>query len=110
MASKGFYIRERQREQAERMAAKWAARSEEYWTRDIHGNTQDGWGTDTAGYCKTAAEAEAADEESLKILGAIDRLTSGFGDWSDVEIINRAVSCRDELDAGVAITRDCSML
>lgn len=98
--SRKYYITERQREQAERMAAKWEARAEAFYVGG------EGWGLDTAGYCKTPEEAEKAEGRAASIHHAIDSLMSGYGTWADVQIIQEAVSGRDELDAQVATNQD----
>lgn len=95
-----YFITYNQKEQAERMAAKWQARSEAFWS----GN-KDGWGYQTAGYCKTADEAEQAEQQAGRIYTAINKLEIGCGTWDDVKIIREAVAERDELDAGVAIQK-----
>jgi hypothetical protein len=55
MLSKKLFITYRQREQAERMAAKWEARAEAFWNQE-KGGSNDGWGYTTAGYCKTVED------------------------------------------------------
>ena len=98
--SRKYFITERQREQAERMAAKWEARAEAFYAGG------EGWGFDTAGYCKSPEEAEQAEGRAASIHHAIDSLMSGNGAWADVLVIQQAVSDRDELDAQVAINQD----
>ena len=95
-----FFITNRQREQAERMAEKWEARSEAFYAGG------DSWGTDTAGYCKTPEEADKAVETAANIRTSINNLLGGSGTWADVQVIRQAVSGRDELDAQVATNQD----
>jgi len=95
-----FFITNRQREQAERMAEKWEARSEAFYAGG------DGWGVDTVEYCKTPEEADKAVETAEKIRTSINNLSSGNGAWPDVQVIRQAVSARDELDAQVAANQD----
>ena len=95
-----YYITDRQREQAERMAAKWEARAEAFYAGG------DGWGVDTADYCKTPEEADQAQERAEKINIAINSLVSGGGTWADVQMIQSAVSERDGLDAAIESNRD----
>ena len=91
-----YFITYRQREQAERMAEKWKARAEAFFS-----GQNDGWGFETAGYCKTVEEAEEAEKKAERIESAINALMSGCGTWDDVKAIQAAVSERDGLDAGV---------
>lgn len=95
-----FFITNRQKEQAERMAAKWEARAEAFYTDG------EGWGLDTAGYCKTMEQADQAQTKAMEIYESIARLSSGCGEWPDVQIIRAAVAGRDELDAGLQIKND----
>jgi len=95
-----YYITPRQQEQAERMAEKWEARGEAFYTGG------DGWGLDTADYCKTPEEADGAKNHAEKIRDAINILLSGNGTWDDVQVIRDAVSSRDELDAQIAVMKD----
>lgn len=95
-----FYITTRQREQAERMAEKWTARSEAFYSDN------EGWGTDTAGFCKTPEEAEQALETSIGIRTSIEALANGNGTWADVQVIRQAVSDRDALDAQASVNQD----
>lgn len=98
MASK-YFITYRQKEQAERMAGKWQARSEAFYSDG------EGWGYQTAGYCNTDDEAEQARQQAERILAAINNLEMGCGNWEDVQNIRAAVAGRDELDAGLAIQK-----
>jgi hypothetical protein len=82
------------------MAEKWDARGEAFYAGG------DGWGFDTANYCKTPDEAQQAHERAKTIRDAVGSLLSGSGVWADVKIIREAVSDRDELDAQVAIKQD----
>lgn len=100
--SNKFFITRNQQEQAERMAEKWMARAEAFWTGG------EGWGFGTADFCKTADDANRAEENAEKIHLAINRLTSGCGNWPDVQIIRTAVAGRDELDAGVAMMQEAN--
>jgi hypothetical protein len=102
---KKLFITYRQREQAERMAAKWGARAEAFWNQE-QGGSNDEWGYGTAEYCKTAKDAEQAEACAERIHDAIARLTSGCGTWDDIKIIQMAVAARDALDAGVMMTRE----
>ena len=99
-AARKYFITEHQREQAERMAAKWEARAEAFY---IGG---DGWGAGTAGYCKTPEDAERAEGRAQSIHTAINALLGGSGTWADVQVIRQAVSERDGLDAAVQVNRD----
>jgi len=99
--AKKLFITYRQQEQAERMAAKWEARAEAFYSGDA-----EGWGFDTAGYCKTIEDAEYAEQMAERIHKAIARLTNGCGIWADVQAIQAAVEGRDALDAGIAIIHD----
>jgi Skp family chaperone for outer membrane proteins len=59
---KKFFITNKQREQAERMVAKWEARAEAYWK----GETE-GYGVGVVGYCKNDEQAlEAESQKSMK--------------------------------------------
>lgn len=98
---KKFFITYRQREQAERMAAKWEARAEAFYSGD-----SEGWGFGTAGYCKTVEDAECAECMADRIKEAIYALLSGHGTWEDVKVIQAAVAGRDALDAGVSMVQD----
>jgi stage V sporulation protein G len=100
-----YRLSERQKEQAERMAEKWAARAEAFWSAAL-GESQDGWGIDTAGYCKTPEDAEKAEQNARRIQDSISRLSYGEGTIDDVKIINAAVAGRDELDAVISTVRD----
>jgi hypothetical protein len=87
------------------MAAKYEARAEAFWNQE-QGGSDDGWGYATAGYCKTADEAEQAETYAECIYKAIDALTGGCGTWADVQVIRAAVAERDGLDAGLAIVHE----
>lgn len=89
------------REQAERMAAKWAARAEAFYDPN-----PEGWGVGTAGYCKTDEEAEAALCLADSLNQAISGLVSGRGTWEDLQLVKRAVADRDGLDAGIEMYRN----
>ena len=97
---RAYYITPRQREQAERMAEKWEARSEAFY------DGGDGWGVDTAGFCKNEDEADKAVQTAANIRISINNLLNGNGAWSDVEVIRQAVLARDELDAQVTAMQD----
>jgi hypothetical protein len=108
MLSKKLFITYHQREQAERMAAKWEARAEAFWNQE-QGGSNEGWGYTTAGYCKTVEDAERAEQNAQCIHEAIARLTSGCGTWEDVKVIQSAVAGRDALDAGLMMVRDAQI-
>ena len=91
-----FFITNRQREQAERMAEKWKARAEAFFSE-----SNEGWGFGVAGYCKTLEQAEKAEKMAERIEEAISALMNGCGTWDDVKVIQTAVSERDGLDSGV---------
>jgi hypothetical protein len=98
--TKKLFITNRQREQAERMAAKWEARAQEFY----YGGS--GWGVGTAGYCKTIEDADHAEQMAERIHKAIARLMAGCGVWADVQVIQAAVEGRDTLDAVVKMCQD----
>ena len=95
-----LFITPRQREQAERMAEKWQARVEAYYAGG------DGWGADTVGYIKTNEEADKAIEIAAKIRTSIDNLSSGNGEWRDVQTVRKAVADRDALDVQATANKD----
>jgi hypothetical protein len=90
---KKFFITNKQREQAERMVAKWEARAEAYWK----GETE-GYGVGVIGYCKNDEQALEAERIAGAIEKAIHALIQGFGSWAEVIIVRNAVQERNLLD------------
>ncbi|AFL99546.1 hypothetical protein Desde_1114 [Desulfitobacterium dehalogenans ATCC 51507] len=88
-------------EQAERMAAKWEARSEAWWNKQS-GGSDEGWGYSTADYCKTLEEAEACESRAEEIHQALAQVTGSaytpVAPWSVIETLKAAAVDRDVLD------------
>ncbi|MFD0587784.1 hypothetical protein ACFQZE_07200 [Paenibacillus sp. GCM10027627] len=98
--SKRLFITTRQKEQAERMAAKWEARAEAFYSND------EGWGYTTKNFCKTVEDADKAESYAKCIYQAITNLQNGVGVWADVQVIQTAVSQRDALDNGLNLIQE----
>lgn len=90
-----MHITQHELEQAERMAAKWEARAEEYW----YGG--EGWGPGTEGYCKNDDDAHRAHTAASYITEALAKVAAGRADEAAVRIIKAAASARDRLDARI---------
>lgn len=91
-------------EQAERMAAKWEARSEAWWNKQS-GGSDEGWGYATADYCKTLEDAETCESRAGKIHQALAQVSgpahAPVAPWPVIETLKAAAVDRDTLDMGM---------